>query len=86
VLSNISLTAPWWILVAVFWLFTMANFGKDGGATAPYSDTAAPHVGWYGRFLAHHHGQHCHKQNNLMSCRKVTTRHESEPHYSTPTS
>lgn len=48
---------PWrQILVVGFWLFTMANFGKDGGATASYSDMVAPHVGWYGGFLALCHG------------------------------
>ncbi|MCI47369.1 hypothetical protein A2U01_0068610, partial [Trifolium medium] len=25
----------------------MANFMKDGGATAPYSDMAVPHAGLY---------------------------------------
>jgi hypothetical protein len=43
---------PWRISGAGFWLFTTANFVKDGGVTALYLDMAAPRVGRYGGFLA----------------------------------
>jgi len=50
--------------VAGFWLSDMASFVKDGDATAPYSDMAVPHVGWYGGFLALRYRQHWYKPNH----------------------
>jgi hypothetical protein len=50
------MVAPCRILVVGFWLSAMANFLKDGGATAPYSIVVVLHVGRYGGFLALRHG------------------------------
>lgn len=44
-----AMAAPWRISVAGFWLSSMANFLKDGGATTPY-------VSRYFIFWALHHG------------------------------
>lgn len=55
---------PWKISVAGFWLSDMASFVKDGDATAPYSDMEAPHVGWYGGFLALRYRRYWYKPNH----------------------
>jgi hypothetical protein len=54
VLSNIG-HEPWWILVAGFWLFAMANFVKDGGAVAHIWIWLFHTNGLYGGFLALRH-------------------------------
>jgi len=41
-----------------FWLSAIANFVKDGNATAPYSDMVALHVAQFGGFLALCNQQH----------------------------
>ena len=39
-----AIVAPWQMVMAGFWNSAMANFMKDGGATTPYSDMAAPYI------------------------------------------
>lgn len=51
-----AIVAPWQMAVAGFWISAMANFMKDGGATVPYSDMAAPYIGRYVSFLSLCHG------------------------------
>lgn len=51
------MAAPWQISVTGFWLPALANFVKDGGILAPYSDMAVPYFVLYIGFLDLRHRQ-----------------------------